>query len=141
VRPILHLSIPVADLDVARRFYVDVLGCEPGQVAGDGVDVWFHGMQLTLQCRPDEVLADDQQGSRHFGVTLERPALERLLARLEHAPVRWVTPVFTDVTGALRGKTAAKVADPSGNVIELKTYDDPFDALGVPAAVRPTAAS
>jgi hypothetical protein len=36
------------------------------------------------------------------------------------------------MTGALRGKTGAKIADPSGNVIELKSYDDPSAALGVP---------
>ena len=32
--PILHLSMPVRDLEEARRFYVDVLGCEPGRVHG-----------------------------------------------------------------------------------------------------------
>ena len=33
MEPILHLSLPVADLAAARAFYVDVLGCEPGRVA------------------------------------------------------------------------------------------------------------
>jgi len=41
-------------------------------------------------------------------------------------------PVSIDTTGALRGKTSAKLADPSGNVIELKSYDDARAALGVP---------
>ena len=132
MEPILHLSIPVGDLDLARAFYVDMLGCTPGQSAGGGMDVWFYGLQLTLQVRPDELLSDQQQGVRHFGVTLERAALEELLARLEQMPIRWITPVVTDTEGTLRGKTGAKVADPSGNVIEFKTYDDPVRALGRP---------
>jgi hypothetical protein len=36
--------------------------------------------------------------------------------------------VSTDTTGTLRGKTSAKIADPSGNVIELKSYDEPEKA-------------
>jgi extradiol dioxygenase family protein len=133
VDPILHLSLPVTDLESSRAFYIDALGCTPGQLIPDvGMDVWFYGLQLTLQVHPDEVLPDDRQGVRHFGVTLERPTLDALLARLQDRPVRWISPVTTDTDGALRGKTSAKLADPSGNVIELKTYDDPDAALGRP---------
>jgi uncharacterized protein len=130
VDPILHLSLPVADLDSARAFYVDMLGCPPGQQGADGMDIWFFGLQLTLQVRPDEVLPDDKQGTRHFGVTLDRLALDELLTRLQTLPVRWISPVSTDSAGTLRGKTSAKIADPSGNVIEFKTYDDPRAARG-----------
>ena len=130
--PILHLSLPVTDLESSREFYVDVLGCAAGQVGDFGMDVWFYGLQLTLQVHPDQVLPDDRQGVRHFGVTLERTALDALLARLQEQPVRWISPVTTDTDGTLRGKTSAKLADPSGNVIELKTYDDPDAALGRP---------
>ena len=130
--PILHLSIPVDDLDAAREFYVDRLGCTPGQAGDFGMDVWFYGLQLTLQLHPDQVLPEERQGCRHFGVTLDRPALDRLLVRLESQPIRWISPVSTDTEGTLRGKTSAKVADPSGNVIELKSYDDPKAALGAP---------
>jgi extradiol dioxygenase family protein len=132
VDPILHLSIPVKDLEAARDFYVDTLGCRLGASGIDGVDIWFYGLQLTLQPRPDEVLPDDQQGTRHFGVTLDRAELDALMTRLQALPVRWVSPLSTDTTGAVRGKTSAKLADPSGNVIEFKSYDDPRAALGTP---------
>jgi extradiol dioxygenase family protein len=132
VEPILHLSLPVRNLPESRAFYVDVLGCQSGQIGADGMDVWFYGLQLTLQVRPDELLTDEEQGVRHFGVTLDRPSLDALLARLDGLPTRWVSPRSTDTTGALRGKTSAKLADPSGNVIEFKSYDDPKQSLGVP---------
>ena len=63
--PILHLSIPVRDLEESRRFYVDVLGCEPGRVQDRSLDVFFFGCQVTLHERPAEVLAPEQRGVRH----------------------------------------------------------------------------
>jgi extradiol dioxygenase family protein len=132
VEPILHLSLPVTDLASSRAFYVDMLGCTPGQALEGGMDVWFFGLQLTLQVQPDQVVGSEQQGVRHFGVTLARQDLDALLARLDTMPVKWITPVSTDTVGNLRGKTSAKLADPSGNVIELKAYDDPKSALSMP---------
>jgi extradiol dioxygenase family protein len=35
MEPVLHLSIPVADLSTAREFYVDALGCTLGRVRED----------------------------------------------------------------------------------------------------------
>ncbi|HEY5108539.1 MAG TPA: VOC family protein [Acidimicrobiales bacterium] len=128
--PVLHLSIVVADLDEARTFYVDTLGCTPGRVQDDWADVWFWGLQLTLQQRPDQVLPFDGQGRRHFGVTLDAEGFAALVSRLEVSPdVTWVVPVSTDHAGTPRQQTKGKLADPSGNVIEFKTYLDPGAAF------------
>ena len=48
----LHLSLPVDDLAAARRFYEDGLGCRVGRVRDEWIDVWFFGLQLTLQTAP-----------------------------------------------------------------------------------------
>jgi extradiol dioxygenase family protein len=131
MRPLLHLSIPVRDLTEARSFYEDALGCEAGRARPDYVDVWFYGMQITLQDRPEE--AAPQAGPvRHFGVTLDRPDFEAVQARLAACDVRWVSPVSTGDEGQPTEQTKAKVADPSGNVIEIKTYVDPTAALEIP---------
>ena len=52
VQPILHLSIPVRDMDEARDFYVHTLGCQAARTRADFTDMWFYGMQITLQDRP-----------------------------------------------------------------------------------------
>jgi extradiol dioxygenase family protein len=123
--PILHLSLPVRDLAECRAFYVDVLGCEIGRELPTSIDVWFYGLQLTLQERPDQVLSDEQRGVRHFGVTLGADELSELLARLDTHAVQWLSPVSTDYAGTPQEQTKAKVLDPSGNAIELKAYVDP----------------
>jgi len=130
VQPILHLSIPVRDLDEAVAFYVSSLGCQAARAREDFVDVWFYGLQVTLQCRPDEV-SDTRRGVRHFGVTLGREEFEALVARLESHAVPWVVPVATDDAGLTTEQTKAKIADPSGNVIEIKTYRDVSAALEI----------
>jgi len=128
--PVLHLSVVVADLVESRHFYVDVLGCRPGRAHETWMDVWFFGLQLTLQEQPDMVLPPGLQGKRHFGVTLDADRFRALVARVQAEPgVRWVAPVSTDYPGTARQQTKGKLVDPTGNVIELKTYVDPAAAF------------
>ncbi len=131
--PILHLSIPVHDMAAARAFYVDTLGCRVGRTSAGFTDVWFYGMQVTLQDRPDENTGQPDRGSRHFGVTLARDEFEDTLARLDERGVAWVSPVSNDDVGKPTEQTKAKIADPSGNVIEFKTYPHVAEALGFSA--------
>jgi extradiol dioxygenase family protein len=122
MEPILHLSLPVRDLAEARAFYVDLLGCQPGRQQPDWIDVWFFGLQLTLHARPDQVAGDDRAGVRHFGVTLETEQYRALIERLTAHNVRWLSESATDYAGTPEQQTKAKFVDPSGNVVELKTY-------------------
>jgi uncharacterized protein len=140
VQPVLHLSLPVRDLDEARQFYVGALGCEAGRRREGYLDMWFYGMQITLHDRPDEVDAGAKGGVRHFGVSLGRDDFDALTARLAAADVEWVVPVSTDDPGLPTEQTKAKVADPSGNVIEIKTYADLAAALEVSAHSYPGSA-
>jgi hypothetical protein len=122
---VLHLSIPVADLADARAFYESALGCDVGRVRDDWLDVWFFGMQLTLQERPGEVAGPEDQGVRHFGVALDdRAAFVELIERLRRHQVTWLSEPTVHTAVELSGKVGAKIADPSGNVIEIKYYDD-----------------
>ena len=131
MQPILHLSLPVRDIDEARDFYVRALGCQPARRREGFIDVWFFGLQLTLHHRPDEATGLVPGSARHFGVTLDRTEFDELVDRLEKSGVEWVAPVSTDDAGRLTEQTKAKVVDPSGNVIEVKTYRDVQAALEI----------
>ena len=130
MEPILHLSIPVRDLPESIDFYGATLGCALGRVRDTFADVWFFGMQVTLHERPEEVLASEARGVRHFGVTLSADDMDALLARATARAVVFASEVSTDYRGTPQEQTKAKVFDPSGNVIEVKTYVDPVAALG-----------
>jgi extradiol dioxygenase family protein len=127
--PILHLSIPVADLESSREFYEGVLGCRVGRVREDFIDVWFFGLQLTLQERPDQVTPLDPSNVKHFGVTFtDRAGFDALIDRVDAHGVAWLSP--PDLHRELSNKLGGKLTDPSGNVLEIKYYADPSEFLG-----------
>ena len=129
-RPVLHLSLPVDDLHAARDFYERTLGCRIGREREDWFDAWFFGLQLTLQLRPQEVMDVSQQGVRHFGVVL--PSLtefDELVHRVAASGHPWISEPEKHVDAELNGKLGGKLADPSGNVIEIKFYADDADYL------------
>ncbi len=123
--PTLHLSLPVGDLDAARRFYVEAFGCRVGREREDWIDIWFFGMQLTLQHRPDQDPPLDEQGVRHSGVVRDDAATYlALIDRLDAAGVAWLSAPTVHDVATLSSKVGGKGADPSGNVVEVKYYDD-----------------
>ncbi len=126
-------------MDEARDFYVHALGCTPARARAGFTDVWFYGMQLTLQDRPHEVAPATERGARHFGVTLGRTDFDAVMVRLDSHGVDWLVPVSTDDAGLPTEQTKAKIADPSGNVIELKTYHDVDAALEISTHSYPEA--
>ena len=126
-------------MDEARDFYMRALGCQPARRRDDFVDVWFFGLQLTLHDRPDEATGPVPGSSRHFGVTLGRAEFDQLVEHLERSGVHWVSPVTTDDAGLRTEQTKAKIVDPSGNVIEVKTYRDVQAALEISAHSYPEA--
>ena len=89
-RYIFHLSIPVSDLEAAKRFYVDVFGVQTGREREEWVDVLLWGHQITLQLRPEEVLPLDRQGKRHFGVILPWVEWENQAARIRSLGVAFL---------------------------------------------------
>lgn len=139
MQPILHLSIPVRDLTEARGFYVETLGCQAARAREGFVDVWFYGMQITLQDRPDASVPPSDSSSRHFGVSLARDEFDEMILRLGDHEVNWVVPVTTDDAGTPLEQTKAKIADPSGNVLEFKTYVDVAAALEISSHSYPEA--
>ena len=72
-------------------------------------------------------------------MTLDREEFETVVARLRERGVDWVVPVSTDDEGLATEQTKAKIADPSGNVVEIKTYRDVDAALEISAHSYPEA--
>ncbi len=99
VQPILHLSIPVRDMDEARDFYVHTLGCQAARTRA--------GLHRRVVLRHADHAAGPpgrggrrrRGGSRHFGVTLGRDEFDAMIARLSRGGIDWVVPVSTDDEG------------------------------------------
>ena len=127
--PIFHLSFPVRDLDEALAFYGGLLGGFAGRREERWADVLLFDAQLTLQHDPAAV-TDPMPRTRHFGATLEWSQWEALTTALAER-VAFVEPPKISRAGSNAEQGKAMIADPSGNLIELKAYRRPEMVLNV----------
>lgn len=130
-RYIFHLSFPVSELKSAKRFYVEVLGATVGRENEEWLDILLWGHQITLHHRPEEVLPLAEQGKRHFGVVLPWPEWERAVERIEKLGVGFLDSPTIKLAGTDDEHGKFYLGDPSGNVIEVKTYRNVQRTLGI----------
>lgn len=123
-RAIFHLSFPVNELHETLDFYCDVLGGVIGRRQPHWVDVILFRHQLTLQLRPDQVLAREQRGVRHFGFILDWHEWEALADRVQISSPQSVLARELHAPGSFEEHAKLLLEDPSRNLIEIKAYRD-----------------
>lgn len=129
--PIFHIAVAVDDLNAARPFYVDTLGCrERADTSDRGFSVLnFFGAQLVLTEPADHTSTERvNQGvapARHFGIIMDWDDWHEFRAGLRSKNVAFhIEPSIKDHPGI--GKVGTLfVSDPSGNFLEFKSYQDP----------------
>lgn len=126
---IFHLSIPVTDLDESIDFYQKTLRGRLGRREKAWADIALFGAQLTLQWAPADV-PSTMPRTRHFGATLHWAEWLDFVASTE----TFVEAPEIRFTGTDREQAKCLIADPSGNLIELKSYRNPAAVLGDLAA-------
>ena len=126
-----HLAIPVTDLDRTRRFYVDTLGAVEARSASRWVDFDFFGHQLSAHL-VDEVTEQatnsvdgDAVPARHFGVVLGWDDWHALVARLADSGIDFLIEPCVRFEGRVGEQSTCFFSDPSGNVLEFKSFRDP----------------
>ena len=127
-----HLAIPVRNIAESRAFYGEMLGCPEGRSAEHWVDFNFYGHQLVTHL-------DEQQSSNHaihnpvdghgvpvphFGVVLSMTDWKELRDRLRQAEVEFIIEPYIRFRGEPGEQATMFFADPSGNHIEIKAFED-----------------
>ncbi|MGC5796169.1 VOC family protein [Sphingomonas sp. NFX23] len=132
VIPPFHLAFPVDDLNSARSFYGDLLGCPEGRSSVDWVDFDFYGHQIVAHFAPHEtgaVSANAVDGHgvpvRHFGVVLPMEDWHAAAERLTSAGVDFIIKPYTRFKGEPGEQATMFFKDPSGNAVEMKAFADP----------------
>lgn len=129
--PRFHLAIPVTDLEAARRFYGEVLGCRVGRESLHWIDFDFFGHQVTAhldngQAPPAATNAVDGKDVpvRHFGVILDWESWQALAESLKRAGVPFVIEPYVRFKGEVGEQATMFIRDPSGNHLEFKSFKD-----------------
>ena len=130
-RPAFHLAFPVDDLDQARRFYGDVLGCAEGRSSPRWIDFDFYGHQIVAHLAPEDCApgsSSDVDGhkvpARHFGLILNWPDWEALRDRLNAAGTDWVIAPYIRFKNQPGEQATMFLRDPAGNALEFKAFRD-----------------
>jgi len=126
-----HLSIPVTDLEAARAFYVDLLGCRVGRTGERRIDVDFFGHHVVMHLSPQEAArgaepfhSDGAEVSvRHFGAIVPLEQWQRMRERLERAGVAFSMAPQVIREGTVEEQRIMMMPDGCGNVVELKSID------------------
>ena len=131
---VFHLAYTVSDLDSARSFYGDLLGCQEGRSTDTWVDFNFFGNQLSLhvgeaikRSKTNSEVDDISVPIPHFGCVLEWNSFHDLADKLQSADIKFIVEPSVRFQDLLGEQATMFFEDYSGNAIELKAYRNPSE--------------
>ena len=126
-----HLAFPVSDLEQARQFYTNILGCSLGRESDSWIDFNMYGHQIVAHLsknKPKKInnnyVDGDRIPPRHFGVVLPWLEWEKLSKKITKKGVPFLIKPkirFKDKAGE---QATFFIQDPSGNTLEFKSFQD-----------------
>jgi extradiol dioxygenase family protein len=128
-----HVAVPVYDLQEARTFYRDTLGCEEGRSSDAWVDFNLYGHQFVIHLKPrpakEEGLHSNPVDGHdvpvpHYGVVLDWDEWHDLESRLKARSIPFVIEPYIRFKGLPGEQATMFFLDPSGNALEFKAFQD-----------------
>ena len=129
MRSLFHFAFNVTDLNEARRFYGDVLGCREGRSTDTWVDFDFFSHQISLhlgeplQTAPTGHVGEHLVPMPHFGLILQRADWQAMADRLTAARLEFVIQPHLRFAGQPGEQWTMFFLDPFGNPIEVKGFE------------------
>ncbi len=129
--PPFHVAIPVHDVQLARTFYREVLGCPEGRSDEKWVDFDLYGHQFVIHYKPaseEQIHTNEVDGHEvpvpHYGVVLTWEEWEALAARLKAHGQKFVIEPYIRFEGQPGEQATMFFLDPCGNALEFKAFKD-----------------
>jgi len=128
MRALFHLAFHVRDLNEARAFYGNVLGCREGRSTDTWVDFDFFSHQISLHLgEPFHTTNTGKVGAHmvpmpHLGVILLMDDWNALADRLKEHKVAFLLEPQVRFAGQPGEQATMFFRDPSGNPIEVKGF-------------------
>lgn len=127
-----HIAFPVDDLDAARHFYANILGCEEGRSSAEWIDFNLFGHQIVAHLAPRQGNTDPHHNPvdghavpvPHFGVVLPMQTWHTLADRLRNAHISFVIEPYIRFQGQVGEQATMFFLDPANNALEFKAFAD-----------------
>jgi extradiol dioxygenase family protein len=128
-----HIAVQVRNIDEARHFYTNVLGCSEGRSSVDWVDFNLFGHQFVCHLNP--ALGPQGRITSHYnpvdghgvpvphcGVVLAMESWTLLAERLRQHKIEFVIEPYIRFKGEPGEQATLFFLDPSGNALEFKAF-------------------
>jgi len=133
---VFHLAYTVTDLDSARSFYGELLGCQEGRSTDTWIDFNFFGNQLSLhlgeetkRSKTTSKVDDISVPMPHFGCVLDWDSFHDLADKLKSAEILFIIEPTTRFEGMPGEQATMFFEDPFQNVLEFKAYQNPLEVF------------
>jgi extradiol dioxygenase family protein len=132
-----HLAFPVRDLEEARAFYLETIGCTQGRETDHHIDFDMFGHHVVAHrvAAQTRAAASEFDGHEvpvpHFGLNLEREPWLALAERLKRSRCRFREYPHARLVGQVGEHDTLFVHDPSGNALEFKSFRDPSQVFAI----------
>jgi extradiol dioxygenase family protein len=128
VNTLFHFSFAVDDLDRARKFYGDLLGCPEGRKLPGRADFNFFGHHIVAHHSPADIIGEKCSKLRegggtpmhHFGAVVPLEKFEEIEKRLTGAGVDFILTPEVRQPGTVREQKLMTCRDGCGNAVEFK---------------------
>lgn len=128
-----HVAVPVYDLNEARSFYHEVLGCTEGRSSDQWTDFNLYGHQFVIHLKPKPQNKEEHHFNPvdghdvpipHYGVVLEWDEWHALEHRLKQQGIKFIIEPGIRFAGKPGEQATMFFLDPSGNALEFKAFKD-----------------
>lgn len=126
IRPF-HLSFVVPNKELARSFYIDVIGCSLGRDNEAWFDILFFGHQLTIHQATEKKTAFQ---INHFGPILDKNEWLNIVQKCQNKNIEVILSPMVKNKDKEDESGKFIIKDPSGNVLEFKYYSNFNKAVG-----------
>jgi extradiol dioxygenase family protein len=118
-----HLAFPVTDLEEAKRFYVDGLGCESGRQSATSLILGLHGNQIVAQVTTQPPPQQKGIYPRHFGLVFTSGEDWQAMAdRAKAKGLKFYQQPRKRFVGTRLEHSTFFLEDPFHNLLEFKHY-------------------
>lgn len=118
-----HLAFPVTDLEAAKRFYRDGLGCQVGRESDQSMILNLKGHQLVAHLTREPIAPQESIYPRHFGLVFEAESdWEALRDRAIAQNLKFRIEPKHRFPGLPLEHRTFFLEDPSQNLLEFKFY-------------------
>lgn len=127
-----HLAFPVHDLEEAKAFYTEIIGCTLGRSSKKWIDFNMFGHQVVAHLSPEDtpkVSQSDVDGkkvpARHFGIVLEWEEWHTFADELKAKGIEFLIEPYIRFKEKAGEQATMFFLDPSGNALEFKSFKEP----------------